>query len=135
MCFWVSLNPATSVKWITTVVRIDHNNKLQLHDCVRVLLSPASCVESVGAVAAAVRLEGGVGVAAALARGVTTAGEPGPRSIKLSSTEASFNTCTSSHTHTQSLTILYTIHLHIEPVQQNRSAAVQFINFLASTGE
>lgn len=99
------------------------------------LLSPASCVASDGAVAAAVRLEGGVGVAAALARGVTTAGEPGPRSIRLSSTEASFNTCTSSQT--QSLTIHYTIHLHIHrnQVSQNRIAAVYLISFVAAIGE
>lgn len=102
-----------------------------------VLLNPASCVESDGVeAAAAVRLEGGVGVAAVLARGVTTAGEPGPRSIRLSSTEASFNTCTSS-SHTQSLTMHYTIHVHIRRNQadQNRSADVHLINFVAATGE
>lgn len=69
----------------------------------QVSLSPASCVErEEGAAAAAatatggVRVEDGVGVAAALTRGLTTAGEPGPRSIRLSSSEASFSTYTST---------------------------------------
>lgn len=99
----------------------------------RVLLSPASCVESDGAEAAAFRLDGGVGVAAVLARGVTTAGEPGPRSIRLSSTEASFNTCTSLHTHTQSLTIHYTfIYTGAWSINTQKNSAVYFISFVAA---